>query len=818
MNIDRSKPSLRVCADVGTANLSANTQHVYGPYTAKTAPIRGVLLKANDSDLNVKQVAILEPNGNVISGAQEVDQFLSHNPQAANRTLRLWKLKFIPHFRHHKQVRHNRRILHGEKDAGYIRDFLADHLRCILNDVRSFYKREVFSDDPTECAEQFAYIDSLPIELQLPVPVMMDDDGRTDFRIAARLAGAIDVELREEPLCVATRYMLELIKVKHNPAEEGQNVLVMDVGGGTADVTTVDLPTPGNDESLVIERIGLCDGNGAGSQCLEAQAERWALQQPWLEQKCSRLQINVYNFLCQLSKGMESVKRHFYNERQSYTIMIHSSHGISGDPLLEYEFPLSIRRTIIQGWYDEWIGQVKDLLRGHLSTRRHLPYALAILSGGGSKSAFLRREITEFLHQEYGIKTQHTVTVAQPCSEGGLTQHVLQNDALPDPCHWYIAQSEPYNSKRHLDARRCARLRQKSAYVDGEILVHDRLIRLMSYARPNGFQPRRPLLQRFAIEVGPLGRLHLLCFWSEKRRAEHPPACDLNGVRKQGLRSYPVMFDLPDLRPHHFAVHDDGGKHYHLVLAFIEMHGDESSLRVTATVMKPAFSEGDAFDEQQVWDRFTDEIWTPSSSPFVSQHTGSSGARCRSDYRQPQGVHATTEGRTQRLRSVSVLASEYGGAGSSDDETPHITDTNAARKDSAHAGGLVASTSSSRKRTLEESQSTEGRHRGGRQLVRQESHAPSPAHPHSAVPPRYVQNATRRSSVHSPSAADSPYSGESLYDIPSLSAFLSPTAAASPEPVDRSIHSSNTARSFSSRSSPGFEYSDTDVLLRKCEE
>ena len=164
---------------------------------------------------------------------------------------------------------------------------------------------------------------------------MMDDDGRTDFRIAARLAGAIDVELREEPLCVATRYMIELIK--HNRIEEGQSVLVTDVGGGTADVTTVSvvqLPNPGNDKSLVIDRVGLCDGNGAGSQCLEAQAERWDLQQPWLEQKCSRLQISVYNFLCQLSKGMESVKWDFYNERQSYTIMIHSSHGISGDPLL----------------------------------------------------------------------------------------------------------------------------------------------------------------------------------------------------------------------------------------------------------------------------------------------------------------------------------------------------------------------------------------------------------------------------------------------------------------------------------------------------
>jgi tyrosine-protein phosphatase YwqE len=155
MTIDRSNPYLRVAADVGTTTLSVHTQHVHGSYTAKTAPIREVLLKANQ-DPNVKQVAILEPNGNVVYGAPDVDACLSQNPGAANRTLRLWKMNLIPHFRHHKQVRHNRKILHGKQDAGYMRDFLSDHLRCILDDVRSFYKREFLSDDPEECAEYFA--------------------------------------------------------------------------------------------------------------------------------------------------------------------------------------------------------------------------------------------------------------------------------------------------------------------------------------------------------------------------------------------------------------------------------------------------------------------------------------------------------------------------------------------------------------------------------------------------------------------------------------------------------------------------------------
>jgi hypothetical protein len=719
MPIDRNKPYLRGAADVGTANLSVHTQHVHGSYNAKTAPFREVLLKANQ-DPNVKQVAILEPNGNVVYGGPDVDARLSQNPGLANRALRLWKMNMIPHFRHHKQVRHNRKILHGKQDAGYMRDFMTDHLRCILDDVRSFYKREFLSDDPEECAEYFAYIDSLPIELQIPVPVLMDDDGRADFRIAARLAGATDVELREEPLCVATCYMLEL--VKYNRIAVGQCILVFDVGGGTADVATVmlvELPTPENDHSLVMQRVGLCNGNGAGAHCIEAQAEQWALQQPWLEEKCSRLQISVYNFLCQLASGMENVKRDFYNERQSYTIMIHSSHGTSGDSLLDYDFPVSIPRAIIQNWYNIWVDQAKDLLRDHLSTRQHHPYALAIVSGGGSKSAFFLSETTSFLQHQYGIKTPQSLTVPLPCSKGALTQHMLQEDSLPNACHWYIAQSEPYDSKRHRDAKRFARLREHSEYVTGEVMVHDRLVRLMSYTAQEGFQPRRPLLQRFAIEVGPLGRLHLVCYWSERRRAEHSSVYDVEDRRKEGLRSHPVMFDLPDLRHHHFDTHDDGGKHYHLVFAFIEMHGDETSLRVTATIMKPTFSPDRMSERNQEWQSFTDEIWTPSSSPFVSQHTGPTGARCHTRYRDTGRALPTTESRSQRLRSVSVFAPDYGSADLSEDETVQGRNANPIHHESAHADAFVASTRSSRKRAREDPQSPQGRRTGGRLLVRQ---------------------------------------------------------------------------------------------------
>jgi hypothetical protein len=779
-------------------------------------------LKANEEP-NVKQVAVLERNGNVVYGAKDVDRCVTQNPKAANRTLRLWKMNMIPHFRHHEQVRHNRKVLYGKRDAGYLRDFLTDHFRCILDDVRSFYKRELLSDDPGECDEYYGYIDSLPIELQIPVPVLMDDDGRADMRIAARLAGATDVELREEPLCVATCYMLEL--VKYNRIAEGQCILVFDVGGGTADVASVrlvELPTPGNGDSLVMQRVGLCNGNGAGAHCLEAQAEQWAKQQPWFEEKCHRLQISEYNFLCQLSKGMENVKRDFYDEQRSYTIMIRSSHGNSGRPLpgFDYDFPLSIPRTTIQEWYNTWIDQAKDLLRDHLSTREHHPYALAILSGGGSKSPFFRSETSAFLEQEHGIRTPHSFTVALPCSRGGLTQHVLQEDSLPDSCYWYIAQSEPYDSKRHRDAKRIARLRQESVYVAGEILAHDRLIGLMSYTTQQGFQPRRPLLQRFTFEVGPLGRLHLVCYWSEKRRAEHSSVYDLEDKRKPGLRSYPVMFDLPDLRLHHFPVHYDGRKRYHLVFAFIEMHGGETSLCVTATIMKPTFSQKDSYNKRNVWQTFTDEIWTPSSSPFVSQHTGPTGARCHSGYQDNEFALPTTESRSQRLRIGSVFTPEYGSADSSDDETVQGFEAEPTRSSSARADDFIVSTRSLQKRAREEPQSPQGRRRSGRLLVRQKFSTTTQSFysPSSIYPVQ--QDVATPSSQFRPSVASPPSADSSLDDTPSLDLFRSPDSSSSPEPVYGSFKSTSpSAVAFPSGAgaSPNVQHVESDVLLRKCE-
>jgi hypothetical protein len=514
---------------------------------------------------------------------------------------------------------------------------------------------------------------------------------------------------------------------------------------------------------------------------------------------------------------MESVKRDFYNELQHYTIIINSSHGKVDEPSLDYDLSLRLSRPTIQTWYGTWTRQSKDLLRDHLSTRRLQPYARAILTGGGAQSEFYRNDITDFLLREYGIKTPHSLTVTLPCSKGGLTQHVLERDSLPATCYWYITQGETYNKSLHRDAKRKPHLRQESEYSDGEVKVHHRLIRLMSYAAKTGFRPRQRLLQTFKVYIEPLGRLHLAIYWSTDRRPEHSSAYNPEGRRKKGLRSHPVMFDSPDLGTHGFQLYGHGEEPYYIVMAFVEMQGDESSLHVTATILDPTFLKSDKFDESKIWTTFSDEIWTPSSSAFVSQGTGATGARCRSDIQSSQHILPTTEGGSDRLRSVSVFASDYGSLDSSDPESDQSSAPDVTGQEVPDARFGVDARVSTKKRAFKDvQQSSIERGRSSRLPVPRKRHTKSQG---SVRNPR--QRDTAVGSEYSPPFGFSFHSDRSPesfhtpnHSARSAHAFRAPGLSRQPG----SDRSSTVRRSSSPVELQGRQHDDMLALLQKVEE
>jgi hypothetical protein len=640
--VDRSKPYLRLCIDYGTTHASCHSQLVDGDHTSQTAPIQPVRLKQHHG-LETKQISCYDKQTeSVMYGSRDVTNYLltCQDPQSASQTLQFVKMASIPQFRHSEHVKHVREVLHGEEDTGYLRDFLRDHFVSMFRDALAFHKRQCPSFNLEERTAYAAYIDSLPIELQLPVPVMMDDGGRADFRNAALSAGAAEVELREEPLCVAATYMLKLARTGY--VKEGQCILVADIGGMTADFATTKLL---DDSELRMQRVGQCHGNGAGSHSLNAQLIHHVLQEPDLEECLERLEIDQHNLVQQLSDWFDDVKREIdTGGKRDYLFPVRSSHGQSGVEGRAHNKVFRFSRDTILGFYLIWIEEVKEELRKHISTKSRETFAGAIIVGGGSRSVMFQEEIAKFLGTRR-IRILTSVVCELPCSEGGLTQHFFEKDTLPTPCVWYISQMEEYCEQTHADAKLHTSLQHQSAFDSTVRIVHDRLVEIKRYSSHHGFEPRRK--QRLLLEVfvkthnDPAkrrrGRLDVPLFWSEVPHDEHAPAYTPEGQRVEGLRSFPVMFDLPkdeEFERAGFKKHcPQGPTPYYHAYVFVDMHGDTSSLVMNATIMKAKFankSKGLQFVHDLVWFSPASQIvWTPTSSHFVSQYTSATDLQCR---------------------------------------------------------------------------------------------------------------------------------------------------------------------------------------------
>jgi hypothetical protein len=153
---------------------------------------------------------------------------------------------------------------------------MKEQLRGIIQDIREYFKAS-----SRNAGKDASYWDRIPLELQISVPAMWGDQQKGFVWNAAYNAlGNSDprnkIELREEPLCIATVYMLDL--VKSGAIREGQCLLLVDCGKGTLDIATVKLVrAPTKDAPMQLQRIGPCSGNGAGSHIINTQAWKWLL-------------------------------------------------------------------------------------------------------------------------------------------------------------------------------------------------------------------------------------------------------------------------------------------------------------------------------------------------------------------------------------------------------------------------------------------------------------------------------------------------------------------------------------------------------------
>jgi hypothetical protein len=474
---------LRIGVDLGTGKIQIDCQHLQGAGTRDTAEIRPICLK-DDQTARIEQIAILPETGPVIYGIIDVEEAIAKTPTLQNKVLELWKLSLHPEFQDLDEVKHVLETLYAKTDEqvdrGAVQDFVEEQLRCVIQDIREYFKTS-----NRNAGKDASYWDNIPLELQISVPAMWGDDQRGLVRNAACNALGVviphnKVELREEPLCVATVYILDL--VLSGSIKEGQCLLLIDCGKGTLDIATVKLVrAPSKDVLMQLQRVGPCSGNGAGSHTINTLAWKWVSsgkcqEVPDIDACCTQLGISKREFLRQFSKEIDRVKNETRSTQSDSFVTIRSSHGGVGPGRIT-RLTIELPHTVIASWYDHWIKSATQLVKEHLDMQNGAQYRCASLTGGGCLSKIFKDAMKAVLSQApYNIEIGTATACISPCSQGALQQHYFQEDELPASANFYLALTEEYQAALHGEEAV-----QPSQYKSGKKVLHERLRRIMRY-------------------------------------------------------------------------------------------------------------------------------------------------------------------------------------------------------------------------------------------------------------------------------------------------------------------------------------------------
>jgi hypothetical protein len=667
---------LRLGIDLGTGHMTIDDQLVRGDHACDPQPL---CLKGTYRGASIEQIAILEANGNVIYGRADVLRAVREHPELRDKVMERFKLAMHPESAHLNEVQHVKEVLCAEEDPGALQDFFADLFRTLFRDVRTLYKSPGFNT-----GRNADYWNTIPLELQISVPAMWDDDARGTIRNAAKTAGCLRAELREEPLCVATTNVLELYK--KGRIQAGQRLLLIDCGQGTLDIALVKLVRePSAGQLVELECVGVCSGTGAGAHMVNTAAEEWllsedceAFHQVDFEEACRRLGLSERQFLQAFCEEIDSIKERIDTDlRDILPAVVRSIHRNAGPGSL-YQMEVSIPRTLLMTWYATWTNEAKSLLEQHLRTNRRERIDGALLTGGGANSGEFRSQMHAVLEKSNGNITILDPTLyMSPCSSGALMQHFFQESTLPPDAIFYIAQTEAYEAAVHGPEACNAGLIHVSEYDDNVRIVHKRLSRIMESSEESGFKSAGFIAQSFYVDAGTLPRIHVNLFWSYKPRKEHTALEDAHRNRRPGIRSYPLVFvDSEDFGDLGFTTVRDKGKPHFLVHGFLRMEGTSDSLVLSMYLMKHDYKfperyleatpknstsqidEQPPFNREQILKIHTEEVWNKDCSHFVSPSTGVARPKAKKRVAPVQVVGSRKSARLSERAAINTGDSE----------------------------------------------------------------------------------------------------------------------------------------------------------------
>lgn len=216
----------------------------------------------------------------------------------------------------------------------------------------------------------------------------------------------------------------------------------------------------------------------------------------------------------------------------------------------------------------------------------------AVLTGGGSRNEYLRKQISDYLRPQ-GIMVLDPKVAGNACARGALQHYMFEKDApLLDGC-FYVTQQETYNPNVH----------PKGASEDDNFdrrrkVVNDCLVPILSIVNGEGINPWGPVVQEFDIslpnEDSEAGSIHIYVYRSVG--AEHPPEHTplwhpVTRKMLPGIEAYPISFidftaATDCVRPRGTK---KGKKRVYYVVGFIELRKVEDGVELVLKLMSKDF-------------------------------------------------------------------------------------------------------------------------------------------------------------------------------------------------------------------------------------
>ncbi|KAK4932238.1 hypothetical protein LTR49_001535 [Elasticomyces elasticus] len=368
------------------------------------------------------------------------------------------------------------RVLKKLKERGHTLDSLLEaHLGPIWKAAIQHAKESSVTKGYT--LEQ---VENMTYRLLMGVPQMWSPAATHRMTEAAHRAGIKYVTVVPEPQCAAAYYAAN---VKDHPRElkKDDGVLVADLGGGTADITSLQCESEGSDGAEVLFKT-VCPPIGAlaGSEfvneaCLTYVESQAAADDDHgsFEALCvEHLKISAAAGELQVNTQFESIKKEFVSgEEQPKRITIGNNDGET--------WSCTLKSTVIAGFFDQVIDRIEGCIDKQItdSVKVLNSFVITIPGGFGQSKYLLKRLKKKYPNVIVQGPGHDQVGVYQPVAVGILERFkdVSMELGWPSEWSWLVGRIEAYDEALHPDAKRNPELIEVDE-IDGETRnVYDRV-------------------------------------------------------------------------------------------------------------------------------------------------------------------------------------------------------------------------------------------------------------------------------------------------------------------------------------------------------